>query len=151
MKKFLISILILLGVSTGGYLGGGFYNRSNTNKAEVDTLTTTEVTTTTIRTIPMSVPTSTTHIVANIIANGIGGAITSTLGGGWHCVADFKITGTAITNTVAQVGTTICDSNVSSGLGVDFITSTASVLLRINGLTSSTFNWESYVETYRVQ
>jgi hypothetical protein len=147
MKQRILAILAILGIGTTSMLGYGFSsNRGFLNRETTSTLTTTEVTTTTIKTIALSNPTSTTQIVVNVVANGVGDATTSTYGGGWHCNAVYK----NVSSTVTQIGTTTCDSNASSGLGFEMVTSTGSVLLKVNGLTSSTFHWEAFTEVYSV-
>ena len=141
MKKIFYSIVALL---TGSGVILGASTVINSNRTVLDSVVTTEVTTTTLETIQLSPGTSTTHITMNVVAN----ASTSTLGGGWFCIADFKVTNTS---TVTQVGSFFCNSSASAGLGVSVSTGTQAVLLKINGLTSSTINWQSFTDVYTVK
>lgn len=123
----------------------GYVNQSNTNRQNLSILTTTDATTTTIKTLTVPTPTSTVHILANVIANGT----TSTIGAAWFCQGDFKL---SITSTVLQIGSTSCTSNIGvTGWTVAFATSAGSVLLNVSGNATNNINWQAFTELYSVQ
>jgi len=126
-------------------IGSGFYSLQSSDNYEYYNATQTDHnTSTTVQTVTIPAVTSTVQIVTDVVANGA----TSTLGASWHCVSTFKRSSTTL-DTVAQIGSSVCDTNRSdTSWNMGLSTTTGGVLIKIDGATSNTINW--VIQTDRI-
>ena len=139
LLKWWKHILTVLGIGAVGFVGASTV--TNTNREISHSTQTLTVTTSTIATITSN-PTSTVHLVANIVANNP----TSTDGGGWFCTADFK----QKLGTVTVINQACSGGGTLTTWGVGFATTTNGVLVNVNGATSSIINWQAFISSYQL-